>query len=101
MSMSTRRVAGALAAAASAALLVTVLVRDVGLNVLNGWTIALGILAAGLLLSRRAPGTDVLAVGALVVAMVPALIGGLGLLYLPSLVLATNAAMRDRAVGSG
>ena len=90
------RLAGALAGAVSAVLLITGLVRDVGLNLLNGWTIVLGFLAAGLLVARAGRGRVLAAWIILVLAMAPALIGGLGLLYLPSLILATlGAAVRS------
>jgi hypothetical protein len=90
------RLAGTLAGAVSAALLVTVLVQDVGFNVLNGWTIVLGFLTAGLLLARAGRGALLAAWIILVLAMAPTLVGGLGLLYLPSLVLvALGAALRS------
>lgn len=81
------RAGGFAAIGVSAVLLVVVLVRDVGLNVLNGWTIFLG-LAAGVvvLLQPRRP-VVVAAIVAVALAMFPALIGGLGLLFLPSLFL--------------
>lgn len=63
-----------------------VLVRDVGLNPLSVWTILLGFVAATLLL--RSPRSPDLACLLLLAAMLPAMIGGFGLLYLPSLVLA-------------
>jgi len=93
------RLAAALAAAVSAALLVTVLLRDIGLNPLNVWTIVLGLLASGLLAVPGTRGHLLAPWIILVLAMVPALIGGLGILYLPSLVMITLvAALR---VGSG
>jgi hypothetical protein len=81
------RLAGGLATLVSGLLLVIVLVRDVGLNPLNGWTIFLGFLAAGLLLGRSDGASVFAACVVLLLAMIPALIGGLGLLYLPALVL--------------
>lgn len=80
-------VAGVLAAGVSGVLLVAVLVRDVGLNPLNGWTILLGFLGAGLLLGRSDRASALGASLLLLLALLPALIGGLGLLYVPSLVL--------------
>jgi hypothetical protein len=77
------RLAGALAGAVSAVLLVTVLVRGAGPNLLNGWTIVLGFLATGLRVARAGRGHLLAAWIILVLAMAPALIGGLGLLYLP------------------
>ena len=82
-----RNVAGILAASVPGVLLVVVLVRDVGLNPLNGWTILLGSLGAGLFLIRSDPASAFAASLLLLLALLPALIGGLGLLYVPSLVL--------------
>ena len=81
------RVAGALAAFVSSGLVVVVIVRDVGFNPLNGWTIVLGFFAAGLFLARSDRASVVAACILLMLAMLPALIGGVGLLYLPALVL--------------
>jgi len=69
-----------------------VLVRDVGLNPLNVWTILLGFLAAALLWTRPGNGRLLPAWIALMLAMLPALVGGLGLLFLPSLALVALAA---------
>lgn len=81
-------VAGVLAAGVSALLLVVVVVRDqVSLNPLNGWTILLGFLAAWLFLTRSDSASSFAASLLLVLGLVPALIGGLGLLYVPSVVL--------------
>lgn len=60
-----------------------VLVRDVGINVLNGWSISLGLAAA--LLSFKAlerPVAGLAAITLLILAMLPALLGGMGLLFL-------------------
>ena len=73
-------------------LLAIVLVRDVGLNPLNGWTTLLGLLAASLLWTPANDGRLLAAWIALLLAMIPALVGGLGLLFLPSLVLVPLAA---------
>ncbi len=82
-----RIVAGVFALGVSGLLLVVVLVRDhVVLNPLNGWTILLGFLGAGLLLGRS-DRASALGSSVLLLALLPALIGGLGLLYLPPLVL--------------
>jgi hypothetical protein len=86
------RLASALAGVVSAGLLAIVLVRDVGLNPLNAWTILLGFLAAALLWTRASNGRVLAAWIALLLAMLPALMGGLGLLFLPSLVLLPLAA---------
>ena len=82
-----RLVGGSLAVAASALLLVIVLVRDVGLNPANGWTITLGFIGGAMAIAR-AGSVSVLAAWFLVLlASLPALIGGVGLLFVPSLVL--------------
>ncbi len=82
-----RKVAGIVAAGVSGLLLVVVLVRDVGLNPLNGRTILLGFLGAGLFLRRSDRASAFGASLLLLLALLPALLGGLGLLYVPSLVL--------------
>lgn len=85
--MKARVVGGLLAVAVSSALLVFVLARPVGLNPLNSWTVLLGIIG-GLVAVRRPVGTGRwLAALILILALFPALPGGLGLLYLPSLAL--------------
>ena len=87
---------GALSILSSCLLLVVVLTRDVGLNVLNGWTIVLG-LAAGLALlpeRLRSVRAHTLSQVLLILAAVPALVGGLGLLYIPSFLLVTIAKHR-------
>jgi hypothetical protein len=81
--MTLIRLGAVASAVVSLGLLVVVLVRDVGLNALNGWTIAVGIVAS--VLALLAPSRPVFVLAALVLAvlaMLPALIGGLGLLYL-------------------
>ena len=80
--MRTVRLGAALAVAISLGLFIVVLVRGVGLNVLNGWTIFIGIGAGVAAFLRPQPRTVVASSVALVLALVPALIGGLGLLYL-------------------
>ena len=92
------RVAGALAAFVSGGLAVVVFVRDVGLNALNGWTILLGFFAAGLFLARSDRASVFAACILLLLAMLPALIGGLGLLFLPALVLGAIGAGQAREV---
>lgn len=83
-----------MATAASGVLLAVVLVRDVGLNPLNGWTIALG-LAGGVLAMRASSLAETVAASVLVLlALVPALVGGFGLVYVPSLVLIPLGARR-------
>lgn len=71
----------------SVVLLAIVLSRDVGLDPFNGWTIGLGL--AGGVLAVRATSLPkrVVAVVLVFFALVPALVGGMGLLYVPSLVL--------------
>ncbi len=81
------RLGGWLAIEVSLALLAVVLIRDVGLNALNGWTILLGAIG-GAVAVRRSSAVSVLVAWFLVfLAMLPALFGGLGLLYVPSLAL--------------
>jgi hypothetical protein len=86
------KLGGALALAAALALALVVVVRDVGLNVLNLTTV-LGAILAGLLLSALPPRTWTLVVAEvpLLVAALPAMIGGLGLLLVPSIVLVCAA----------
>ncbi|MEO7296614.1 MAG: hypothetical protein ABIZ57_10765 [Candidatus Limnocylindria bacterium] len=93
---------GALAVAVSLGLLVLVLVRDAGLNVLNGWTIFLGVGAGLAVILRPQPVIAVAAVSALVLAMLPALIGGIGLLYLApvGLILGGAGALRGTAAST-
>ncbi|HEV2071331.1 MAG TPA: hypothetical protein VGR26_16190 [Acidimicrobiales bacterium] len=87
-----RMVAGVLAAGVSGVLLLVVLVRDhVSLNPLNGWTILLGFLGAGLFLRRCDRASAFAASLLLLLGLVAALIGGLGLLYVPSVVLGVVA----------
>lgn len=78
---------GVTSVAVSTGLLVVVLLRDVGLNALNGWTILLGLAAGVAVLlrpERRVAATSLVLV---VSAMLPALVGGLGLLFVPAVVL--------------
>lgn len=67
----------------SLALWTLVLVRDVGVNLSNGWTIVLGLLGGVALLGRtERPGAVPAALVLTLLAMIPALIGGMGLLFL-------------------
>ena len=84
---------GCLAIVVSISLLVVVLHRDVGLNYLNGWTILLG--ASGGVLA--CVGVAIIAVPAIIVAMLPALFGGIGIVYIPSIVLIIIGATRKGA----
>jgi hypothetical protein len=59
---------------------------------MNGWTIVLGLLAAALLWAQPGNGRLLAAWIALVLAMLPALVGGLGMLFLASLALVALAA---------
>ncbi|MGH9031926.1 MAG: hypothetical protein ACRDZV_07320 [Acidimicrobiia bacterium] len=81
------KVAGVLAVAVSALLLLAVTGGDVGLNPLNGWTILLGFVAGGLVLARSDGRYRAFAALILILGMLPALIGGVGFLYVPSLIL--------------
>jgi hypothetical protein len=81
-----------LALSVSALLLLWVALSDVGFNVLNFWTIALCAFA-GVLAWEVRPGW---AVGLLAMGAAPALIGGIGFLYLPSLLLVGLAGLTCR-----
>src|SRR4051794_31303540 len=81
------RFAGYEAIAASLVLLTVVLAREVGLNPVNGWTIVLGFVAGVTFTKSRSQRVVVVAWLAVALAAVPALIGGLGLLFLPALLL--------------
>lgn len=95
------RAGGWLAIVVSVALLVIVLARDVGLNPLNGWTIGLGLLG-GAVAIRAATVTDRVAATVIVLlAAVPALLGGMGLLYVPSLALIPLGGRRARRTSDG
>lgn len=85
--MTRARIGGWLAIEVSFLLLGVVLVRGVGLNAFNGWTIAVGIAGGVMANAGRRMADLVIAVGLLLIAMLPAMFGGLGLLYLPSLAL--------------
>lgn len=76
------RAGGLIGMLISGGLAVMVLVRDVGINVWNGWSIVVGLMAG--LLAVTASRRRVFVVGAIVLtvaAMLPALTGGLGLFY--------------------
>jgi len=78
---------GWIAVGVSAALLGVVLVRDLGFNILNGWTMVAGTVGGLIAVARRQPSALGVAFGLVLLATLPALYGGLGLLYLPALVL--------------
>jgi hypothetical protein len=84
------RLGGGLAVLVSVGLLISLPLRDVGYNALNMWTIVLASVA-GWLAIRGGGHRDGVglgwAMGLLVLAILPALFGWVGLLYLPSLVL--------------
>ncbi len=81
------RVGGWLAVGVSVALLGVVLVRDVGLNVLNGWTIFLAAAGGLIAITHDGRAARLTAFALILLAALPALVGGFALLYLPSLVL--------------
>ncbi|MDP9070936.1 MAG: hypothetical protein M3N68_06585 [Actinomycetota bacterium] len=81
------RLAGWLAIEASVALLAVVVIRDVGLNAVNGWTISLGATGGVVAVRRSNPIWVLVAWFLIFIAMLPAAFGGLGLLYIPSLAL--------------
>ncbi|MCA1695114.1 MAG: hypothetical protein LC749_10465 [Actinobacteria bacterium] len=71
----------------SVALLGVVLFRDVGLNVLNGWTILLAAAGGLIAITRDGRAARLTAFALILLGAFPALVGGFALLYLPSLVL--------------
>jgi hypothetical protein len=78
---------GWLAVALSAGLLVWVLARPVGVNLMSAWTIFVGG-AAGLWAALRPSLVSLLGAAVLVaLAAFPALPGGVGFLYVPSILL--------------
>lgn len=78
--------AGALLALVfSVGLAFAVVIRDVAFNPLNLWTIVGGALGGAIVVAS--PGHARLAAVIVAVAAAPALIGGLGLLYAPSVIL--------------
>jgi len=96
--MALIRLGAAATAAVSFGLWAVVLVRDVGLNPFNGWTIALGIAAAfPALLAPARPVAVFGSITMIVLAMLPALFGGLGLLYLLPIVLLFVGLLRTTA----
>lgn len=96
--MYAARLGGALAVVASVALAVIVLVRDVGLNAGNGWTILLGLAAGAVVLAQPARTVVLSAAVVLVLGMLPALFGGMGLVYGPSLTLLVFARFSRKGV---
>jgi hypothetical protein len=94
---SLARAGGWLAIFVSVALLVIVLVRDVGLNPFNGWTIGLGLIGGAVAIRAATVTETVVATVIVLLATVPALLGGMGLLYVPSLVLIPLGGRRARA----
>lgn len=90
-----RSLAGWLALAVAAALGVVAVARG-AVNALTMWTVIAGAAGGILLLARRARATDTLAAVLLFLAAAPAMIGGLGLLLLPSVMLAWGVAIAPR-----
>lgn len=88
---------GLLAVAAGTLLAVVLIVRHLSLGVLNGITI-FGALFGGYLALARPHNKAVLAVATitLLIAAVPALVGGLGLVLLPSILLLLIASLTAR-----
>ena len=83
--------AGLVAIGVSLLLLVVVLVRDVGLNPVNEWTILLGGAAGARAMRAGRRWRVAVALALLVAAALPASPGGMGLLYAPSVGLLTGA----------
>ena len=85
-----------LAILVSAGLLISLAIRGVGYNALNMWTIVVAIVAGWLAIrgGRREDGAGLgWAVVLLLLAILPAVFGWAGLLYLPSLFLVFGAAL--------
>jgi hypothetical protein len=81
------RIGGLLAVAVSVVLLVSVVFRGL-VNPLNLWTVLLGAIAGTLALQRRPTRLALfVSIVLLVGAALPALIGGVGYLYVPSIIL--------------
>ena len=93
------RVGSVLVLCISVVLTVTVLFRDVGLNWLNGFTIVFGLASAYVAWRRPDhPPTILLAVLLVVIAALPAALGGVAFLFVPSLLMwLTAAAMSVRS----
>lgn len=93
--MVANRWAALLACVASTFLLTIVMVRDqVSINLVNGWTIALGLIAAVVLWGRTDASSSFVACAVLLAGMLPAMFGGLGLLYAPALMVGLHAALK-------
>ena len=86
-----------MAIAASVLLLAVVLVRDVGVNPLNAWTIVLGGLGGTVALRTSGTGSRLLAGLLLLLAAVPALPGGYAVFFLPSLLLVLIGSSEEAA----
>ncbi|MDP9299325.1 MAG: hypothetical protein M3P43_00265 [Actinomycetota bacterium] len=81
------RIGGLIAVALSAVLLLSVVVRGL-VSPLNLWTVILGAGAGTLALQRRPTRLAlIVSIVLLVGAALPALIGGVGYLYVPSIIL--------------
>jgi hypothetical protein len=78
---------GALALVVSAGLAVWVVVRGVGLNPFVAWTLLVASVAGLLAMWRQTRPVLLLAAGLLVLAALPAMFAGVGLVYLPSVLL--------------
>lgn len=91
--MRLARWGGFLGIAVSSLLLVSLVARGVELNILSGWTIMMGI-AGGVVALKAVSRLSLLVAGmSFVLAMLPAMIGGVGFLYVPSLVLVVAPAI--------
>jgi hypothetical protein len=97
--MKVHRVSGWCAIAVSVVLLGVVLVRPVGLNAANGWTIALGLIGGGVAARASTRREVLISIALLVLAAVPAMFGGTGLLFVPSIVVLTGEALAPRDAG--
>ncbi|HVL89810.1 MAG TPA: hypothetical protein VM841_06195 [Actinomycetota bacterium] len=90
-----RLIAGAVALAVAGLLAVVVVVRD-AVNPATVWTIAGGAIAGVMLLRLRSRASDIAASTLLLLAAAPAMIGGMGWLLVPSMMLAWGVALAPR-----
>jgi hypothetical protein len=81
----TARIAGALAITISVVVGVTLPIRDVDLNVVNGWTLVLGAIGGALALSATSRVRCLTSVAVIALAAFPALFGWVGWLYVPAI----------------
>ena len=93
-------VGGALAILASTVLLVVFEVRGLGLDTMNAWTILIAIVAGAVALLPEDLRLRPSAACMLMIALVPTVAGGIGLLYVPSVVLVGVRLPRSRTTAA-